>query len=122
STVVVFSTLADEQLKVLLGQLCADAGLVHVDLLEPAVNALQHAIGQAPSRAVHPVGVGEDYFRRIQAMEFAIANDDGKLTSPLSAADIVLVGVSRTGKTPLSMYLGYLGYKTTNIPLIPGIA
>jgi len=120
-TVVVFSTLADEELKALLAQLCAEAGLVHVDLLEPAVDALQRAIGEAPSRTVHPIGVGEDYFRRIQAMEFAIANDDGKLTSPLSAADIVLVGASRTGKTPLSMYLGYLGYKTTNIPLVPGI-
>ncbi len=120
-TVVVFSTLADEELKALLAQLCTEAGLVHVDLLEPAVDALQRAIGEAPSRTVHPIGVGEDYFRRIQAMEFAIANDDGKLTSPLSAADIVLVGASRTGKTPLSMYLGYLGYKTTNIPLVPGI-
>lgn len=121
STVVVFSTLADEELKLLLERLCAEADLVHIDLLEPAVNALQRAIGEAPSRTVRPIGVGEDYFKRIQAMEFAIANDDGKLTNPLSAADIVLVGVSRTGKTPLSMYLGYLGYKTTNIPLIPGI-
>lgn len=122
STVVVFSTLADEGLKQLLAQLCAEAGLEHADLLEPAVSALQRAIGEAPSRAVRELGVGEDYFKRIQAMEFAIANDDGKLTQPLSAADIVLVGVSRTGKTPLSMYLGYLGYKTTNIPLVPGIA
>jgi len=122
SNVVVFSTLADVELKGLLALLCAEAGIGHADLLEPAVIALQHAIGEAPSRRVSPVGVGEDYFMRIQAMEFAIANDDGKLTHPLSAADIVLVGVSRTGKTPLSMYLGYLGYKTTNIPLVPGIA
>lgn len=121
STVVIFSTLVDEGLRLLLDQLCAEAGLSHADLLEPAVSALQRATGQAPSRRVTPVGVGDDYFKRIQAMEFAIANDDGKLTSPLSAADIVLVGVSRTGKTPLSMYLGYLGYKTTNIPLVPGI-
>lgn len=122
STVVVFSTLVDEQLRMLLDQLCVDAGLEHADLLEPAVGALQRASGQAPSRTVREVGVGEDYFKRIQAMEFAIANDDGKLAQPLSAADIVLIGVSRTGKTPLSMYLGYLGYKTTNIPLVPGIA
>ena len=121
STVVVFSTLVDERMRTLLGQLCAEADLVHADLLDPAVAALQRAIGEAPSRTVAPVGIGEDYFRRIQAMEFAIANDDGKLTSPLSAADIVLIGVSRTGKTPLSMYLGYLGYKTANIPLVPGL-
>ena len=122
STAVVFSTLADETLKELLAELCRAAGLPHADLLEPAVSTLQQALGEAPSRRVSPVGVGEDYFARIQAMEFAIANDDGKLSQPLSAADIVLVGVSRTGKTPLSMYLGYLGYKTTNIPLVPGIA
>ncbi|GAB2610438.1 pyruvate, water dikinase regulatory protein [Pseudactinotalea suaedae] len=121
STVVVFSTLVDEQMRSLLAQLCAEGRLVHADLLDPAVTALQQAIGEAPSRTVTSVGVGEDYFKRIQAMEFAIANDDGKLTHPLSAADIVLVGVSRTGKTPLSMYLGYLGYKTTNIPLVPGL-
>ena len=121
SSVVVFSTLADESLRVLLHEACAEAGLVHVDLLEPAVSALERAIGEEPSRAVRELGVGENYFKRIQAMEFAIANDDGKLTHPLSAADIVLVGVSRTGKTPLSMYLGYLGYKTTNIPLVPGL-
>ena len=119
---VVFSTLADETLKARLDELCAESGLPHADLLEPAVSTLQQALGEAPSRRVSPVGVGEDYFTRIHAMEFAIANDDGKLAQPLSAADIVLVGVSRTGKTPLSMYLGYLGYKTTNIPLVPGIA
>ncbi|WP_156253035.1 pyruvate, water dikinase regulatory protein [Pseudactinotalea terrae] len=121
STVVVFSTLVDEHIRSLLAQLCAEVRLAHADLLDPAVTALQQAIGAAPSRTVASVGVGEDYFKRIQAMEFAIANDDGKLTHPLSAADIVLVGVSRTGKTPLSMYLGYLGYKTTNIPLVPGL-
>lgn len=54
-------------------------------------------------------------------MEFSIANDDGNLANHLREADIVLVGVSRSGKTPLAMYLGYLGYKTANIPLVPGI-
>src|SRR5690606_25948497 len=75
----------------------------------------------APERVIRPVGVGEDYFKRIQAMEYAIANDDGHLTNPLTQADIVLIGVSRSGKTPLSMYLGYLGYRTANIPLVRGI-
>ena len=77
--------------------------------------------GQDPERVVRPVGVGEDYFKRVQAMEFSIANDDGHLQNQLREADIVLIGVSRSGKTPLSMYLGYLGYKTANIPLVPGI-
>jgi len=83
--------------------------------------ALREATGQNPDRVVRPVGVGEDYFKRIQAMEFSIANDDGNLSNHLREADIILIGVSRSGKTPLSMYLGYLGFKTANIPLVPGL-
>src|SRR2546430_12264994 len=60
------------------------------------------------------------YFRRIAAIEFAVKYDDG-MGGGLREADIVLVGVSRTSKTPLSMYLGYLGYKTANVPIVKGI-
>lgn len=119
---VVFSTVVDEVLRHLVAQLCVERGLPHADLLEPAVTALTTATGQDPERVIRPVGVSEDYFKRVQAMEFSIANDDGNLQNHLKEADIVLIGVSRSGKTPLSMYLGYLGYKTANIPLVPGIA
>lgn len=119
--VAVFSTVVDERLREEVARLCTERGIPHADLLESALSALRQATGQDPERVVRPVGVGEDYFKRIHAMEFAIANDDGRLTSPLDQADIVLVGVSRTGKTPLSMYLGYLGYRTANIPLVAGI-
>ena len=118
---VVFSTVVDEGLRQLVRQLCAERSLPHADLLEQAVGALRDATGQDPERVVRPVGVSEDYFKRVQAMEFSIANDDGHLQNQLREADIVLIGVSRSGKTPLSMYLGYLGYKTANIPLVPGI-
>ena len=118
---VVFSTVVDEELRQRVDQLCTERGLAHADLLEPAVTALSAVTGQAPERVVRPVGVGDDYFKRVSAMEFAIANDDGNLSNHLREADIVLIGVSRTGKTPLSMYLGYLGYKTANVPLVPGI-
>lgn len=117
----VFSTVVDDELRALVAQLCSERGIPHADLLDPALSALQAATGSAPERVIRPVGVGEDYFKRIQAMEFAIANDDGHLTNPLTQADIVLIGVSRSGKTPLSMYLGYLGYRTSNIPLVRGI-
>jgi len=60
------------------------------------------------------------YFKRMAAIEFAVKFDDG-MGSGLREADIVLVGVSRTSKTPLSMYLGYLGYKTANVPIVKGI-
>ena len=62
----------------------------------------------------------EQYFKRIAAIEFAVKNDDG-LGRALDDADVVLVGVSRTSKTPLSIYLGYLGWKATNVPLVKGI-
>jgi [pyruvate, water dikinase]-phosphate phosphotransferase / [pyruvate, water dikinase] kinase len=120
--VAVFSTVVDEALREQVARLCQERGIPHADLLDSALSALRQATGQDPERVVRPVGVGEDYFKRIHAMEFAIANDDGRLTSPLGQADIVLIGVSRTGKTPLSMYLGYLGYRTANIPLVAGIA
>lgn len=119
---VVFSTVVDEGLRHLVAQLCLERELPHADLLEPAVTALTTATGQDPERVVRPVGVSEDYFKRVQAMEFSVANDDGNLSNHLKEADIVLIGVSRSGKTPLSMYLGYLGFKTANIPLVPGIA
>lgn len=119
---VVFSTIVQEELRRLVVTRCAERRIPHADLLDSAVTAMQQATGMDPERIVRPVGVGEDYFKRIHAMEFAIANDDGRFSNPLREADVVLIGVSRSGKTPLSMYLGYLGYRTANIPIVPGIA
>lgn len=118
---VVFSTIVEESLRHLVVARCEERRIPHADLLDSAVTAMQTATGENPERVVRPVGVGEDYFKRIHAMEFAIANDDGRLTNPINDADIVLIGVSRSGKTPLSMYLGYLGYRTANIPIVAGI-
>lgn len=120
--VVVFSTVTGSQLREFLSAECESRGIRHTELLDSAVALLQEVTGSPPDQKSRPVGVGDDYFARIQAMEFSIANDDGKLHNPLRDADIVLIGVSRSGKTPLAMYLGYLGYRTANIPLVPGIA
>jgi regulator of PEP synthase PpsR (kinase-PPPase family) len=62
-----------------------------------------------------------DYFRRIDALNFAMAHDDGQLPQDMSMADIIIVGISRTSKTPTSIYLAQRGYKTANLPLVPGI-
>src|SRR3569832_2498713 len=62
-----------------------------------------------------------DYFRRIDAMNFTMAHDDGRLPDNLSDADIELLGISRTSKTPTSIYLAQRGYKTTNLPLVPQV-
>jgi regulator of PEP synthase PpsR (kinase-PPPase family) len=77
---------------------------------------------------MEPVGIPglyrkirEDYFRRIEAIDFAVKHDDGKRVEELHLSSVVLIGVSRTGKTPLSMYLAMRGYKTANVPLIVGV-
>ncbi|KLN35815.1 phosphotransferase [Cellulosimicrobium funkei] len=119
---VVFCTVVDDALRSRVLDACAALDVPCADLLAPALEAFTARTGAQPARVVQPVGLAADYFDRIHAMEFAVANDDGHLTDGLDEAQVVLVGASRTGKTPLSMYLGYLGYPTANIPLVPGVA
>ncbi|MDF9877400.1 pyruvate, water dikinase regulatory protein [Cellulosimicrobium cellulans] len=119
---VVFCTVVDDALRTRVLDGCAALDVPCADLLAPALDAFTARTGAQPARVVQPVGLAADYFDRIHAMEFAVANDDGHLTDGLDEAQVVLVGASRTGKTPLSMYLGYLGYPTANIPLVPGVA
>lgn len=120
--VAVMSTLVNSVLRDLVDDACAELGIVHIDLLGPALQQLEIATGSAAERvAMRPVGVEADYFSRIAAMEFAVRHDDGQQPEGLKDADIVLVAASRCGKTPLSMYLGYLGFRTANIPLVAGI-
>lgn len=119
---VVFCTVVDDALRTRVLDACAALDVPCADLLAPALDALTARTGAQPARVVQPVGLAADYFDRIHAMEFAVANDDGHLTDGLAEAQVVLVGASRTGKTPLSMYLGYLGYPTANIPLVPGVS
>jgi regulator of PEP synthase PpsR (kinase-PPPase family) len=119
---VVFVTLVDVALNARVQATCSELGVPCADLMAPALDAVIARTGLHPARVVQPVGLAADYFERIHAMEFAVANDDGNLTDSLTEADVVLVGASRTGKTPLSMYLGYLGYRTANVPLVTGVA
>lgn len=118
----VFFTLIDTALRERATELCERSGIPSCDLLGAPLEALQVASGvtaeMVPGR---PVALEIDYFQRVAAMEFAVKHDDGLSGEGLADADIVIIGVSRTGKTPLSMYLGYLGYKTANTPLVPGV-
>jgi regulator of PEP synthase PpsR (kinase-PPPase family) len=118
----VFFTLIDRDLRQQATELCELHGLPGCDLLGAPLEALQQASGdEAELVPGRPVALEMDYFKRVAAMEFAVKHDDGLSGEGLNEADIVIVGVSRTGKTPLSMYLGYLGYKTANTPLVPGV-
>lgn len=119
----VFSTVVDDELRAAVVSGCEALQVPHCDLLGPALAALEQVSGdQAERVAARPVGVDSDYFQRIAAMEYAVKHDDGQHPEGLKKADIVLIGISRTGKTPLSMYLGYLGYRTANVPLVSRIA
>ena len=94
--------------------------VIGVDLMSNALCALAQATGREPLQEPGRLhSVNEYYFRRIDAMEFTISHDDGRNPQDLRDADIVLIGVSRSSKTPLSIYLSQLGYRVANVPLDP---
>jgi hypothetical protein len=118
---VVIYTVVEPTLRAAMRELCAEAGVDNCDLLAQPLEAVAKVTGKAAQmtpRAQPPLD--ESYFRRIAAIEYAVRADDG-LGRVLPVAEIVLVGVSRTSKTPLSMYLGYLGWKVANVPIVNGI-
>jgi len=119
---VVVYTLVDEGYREAMRTLCRRYRLHYCDLLGHPIDAVARVSGLAPrgEPGARPV-LDTSYFKRIDAIEFAVQADDGASVRRLDQADIVLVGVSRTSKTPLSIYLGYLGYKAANIPIVKGI-
>jgi len=118
---VVVYTLVEPELRDAMRTLCRRARLHYCDLLGQPIEAVAKVSGIAATmRAGSRHLLDETYFRRMEAIEFAVKYDDG-MSGGLSDADVVLVGVSRTSKTPLSIYLGYLGYRAANVPLVKGI-
>ena len=102
---------------------CQENSIKYSDLLNPLLSALQEQIGEEPKRKSGAYRVmDEKYFGRIEAIEFAVKYDDGKDQHMLHEADLVLVGISRTSKTPLSIYMANKMYlKVLNIPLVPEV-
>ena len=118
---VVIFTVVEPTLRETMRKLCRKAEIVYCDLLQEPLAAVAQVSGRAATmRPGLQAPLDEHYFRRIAAIEYAVKADDG-LGRALPDADIVLVGVSRTSKTPLSMYLGYLGWKVANVPIVNGI-
>ncbi len=119
---MVVYTLVDPHLSEIVERVAEEKGLLAVDLLSPLIYALSRYLG-TPSREkpglLHRIDT--DYYKRIEAVNFTVKHDDGQETRYLHKADLVLVGVSRSSKTPLSMYLAHKGYKVANVPLIKGI-
>ena len=117
---IVLYTLVDNSLASALETGCRDLGVPYVSVLDPVLAAFQSYLG---TRSAGRVGaqhvLDAEYFRRIDALNFSLAHDDGQHFEALEQADVVLVGVSRTSKTPTSIYLANRGIKTANVPLVP---
>ena len=118
---VVVYTLVQPELRDTMRTLCRRARLHYCDLLGHPIDAVARVSGQAAKMTPGSrPPLNSAYFKRMEAIEFAVRYDDG-VAHGLHDADVVLVGVSRTSKTPLSIYLGYLGYRAANVPLVKGI-
>ena len=120
---IVLYTLLEENLVERLETKCRDLGLPCLSILGPVLHLFQAYLG---AETTHKVGaqhtLNAEYFRRIDALNYTMMHDDGQQTDDLEEADVVLVGVSRTSKTPTSIYLANRGVKTANVPLVPGVS
>lgn len=112
-------TVASQNFRSKIHEMCASKGIPNYDLLGPLLNTLDNFLGQSSENSVNALrAVDERYFKRIEAIEYTVKHDDGKTFAELDKADIVLVGISRTSKTPLSIFLSHKGWKVANVPLV----
>ena len=119
---MVLYTLVEPELSQRLEDACRDAGAPALSVLEPILNFFQAYIGmEATPRPGAQHMLDADYFRRIEALNFTMMHDDGANVENYEEADVVLLGVSRTSKTPTSIYLANRGVRTANIPMVPAI-
>lgn len=119
---IIAYTIVIPTLKEYIDQRALEEALVAIDILGPLMNAFEKKFNKVPK---HEPGLmrelDADYFKKVEAIEFAVKYDDGQDPRGALLADIVLIGVSRTSKTPLSMYLAHKGIKVANIPLVPEV-
>ncbi|MGO4886640.1 pyruvate, water dikinase regulatory protein [Anaerobacillus sp. MEB173] len=122
SNAIIAYTIVIPHLKEYLDQKTKDEGIIAIDLMNPLMEALSQKLNKEPKREPRLMRkLDDNYFRKVEAIEFAVKYDDGQDMRGLNRADIVLIGVSRTSKTPLSMYLAHKGYKVANVPLVPEV-
>jgi len=118
---IVLHTIVDEKLRQMLEDGCRRLDMPCIPALDPLVSAMQRYLGAATtSRVGAHLRLDNDYFNRMDALNYAIGHDDGQGGQDLDLADVVLVGVSRTSKTPTCIYLAHRGIRSANVPLVPG--
>lgn len=119
---IVLYTFVDQELAARIDAHCQALGLPAVSVLEPVLMVFQSYLGTPAGRRVGAQHVLDaDYFRRIDALNFTMEHDDGQLPPDIEEADIILIGISRTSKTPTSIYLANRGIKTANVPIVVGV-
>ena len=117
---VICHTLVSPDLRKAFQEETNKYGIATVDIMGPMMNSLQEISGLIPMNKPGKLHeLDNEYFKRVEAIEFAVKYDDGKNPQGMKKADVVLVGVSRTSKTPLSMYLAHKSVKAANLPLVP---
>lgn len=119
---IVLYTIADAKLKAEIEQRCEILSIPCISILDPVIASLATYLNAKSKPHIGGQHVlNAEYFQRIDALNYTMAHDDGQITQDLESADVVLLGVSRSSKTPTSIYLANRGIKTANIPLVPGI-
>src|SRR5471032_202004 len=119
---IVLYTLLEPGLAERLEKTCRDLGLPYLSILGPVLGLFQAYLGGETKPRVGAQHVlNAEYFKRIDALNYTMLHDDGQHVDDMEQADVVLVGVSRTSKTPTSIYLANRGIKTANFPLVPGM-
>lgn len=119
---IIFFTFVSGEMRQELLQLSEQHQVIAIDVLGPILGALSNYFHELPSSEPGlQYKLTQNYFRRTEAMEFTVKHDDGLGLETIANADVLLLGVSRTSKTPLSIYLAYQGYRCANIPIVKGV-
>jgi regulator of PEP synthase PpsR (kinase-PPPase family) len=117
---IIVHTVVSPSMRAKIAQTAASKGLLSIDLLGPLLVSLDQYFGVSSAEGEAGIlrTVDGRYFKRIEAIEYTVKHDDGKSLADLDQADVVLVGISRTSKTPLSIFLSHKGWKVANVPLV----
>lgn len=119
---IICFTLVDPNLREYLSEQANKMSIEAIDIMGPVINSMERFFNKEPSLEAGLVHkLDDDYFKRVEAIEFAVKYDDGRDPRGIARADIILIGVSRTSKTPLSQYLAHKRFKVANVPIVPEV-
>lgn len=119
---IIVHTMVNKRLRIILTAYCKEFNVTYFDLMGPLSDWLTNSLGAEPIQVPGLFRkINQDYFDRVAAIEYSLSTDDGMNSRKILNADIILTGISRTGKTPLSIYLAMFGWKVANVPIVKDI-